>query len=338
MTDSPNPSSFSQAIDPAFRERCTQVFEQWTNGTLPFKMAIDTLLHLEGEAAAESHFANQGAAENSLGMVYGYRGDYDNSIRHFARARDLFERANLPQRIVTSVMNIGESYRQKGDFGRARQMFRAAFDQARALGAHDIAANSAANEGDMLLSLAQFDQARERFQSALELADAAPEARSRLQIIAQAHQGLATCHLHDGDPNRAWQHAQHSLAAAREADKNLLLGAAFRTLGEVVTVLGQRPDDSLPDMPAQAPQAATNEQMGDPDMFFQLSIETFQKMNAEGEIARTTYVQAISLARRGQRTSAARRFQEATRMFTKLGMRDDAKKASQAQMDMIANP
>lgn len=323
-------------VDEDFRTRCDAVFRQWSSGNLPYKTAMDSLLQLELEGAKGSQVANQGYAENTIGLLYGYRADFDRSIRHFARARDLFERANKPDRVLGCMLNIGESYRQKGDFLRARQFFRTAFDQAIFFGDHAVAAISAANEGDLLLSQDQIDSARERFTKALEIITGSEVAeRRRWQVIAQVKQGMVKVYVQQHDVASAWSCALESLEVARQADVPFLLGGAYRTMGEVLTALGNTPDNAPREQPNNPDPAATNETLGDPDMYFQLSIDQYRKISAEGEIARTIFLQGKSLLARGQKVTASRKFQQATLMFTKLGMKDDATKAAQAQMNSI---
>ncbi len=324
-------------IDEDFRTRCEDVFRRWSSGNLAYKTAMDSLLQLEMEGAREAQVANQGYAENTIGLLYAYRGDYDRSIRHFARSRDLFERANRPDRVLACVLNIGESHRQKGDFVRARQFFRTAFDQAIYFGNHGVAAISAANEGDLLLSQDQPDAARERFEKAEEIITRADVTDlRRWQVIAQVKQGMVTFHLLKQDIKLAWACAVEALNIARQADVPFLLGGAYRTMGEILTALGTTPDDAPRETPHIPDPAATNESLGDPDMYFQLSIDQFRKISAEGEIARTIFVQGKSLLSRGQKVTASRKFQQATLIFTKLGMKDDATKSAQAQMNSIA--
>jgi hypothetical protein len=52
----------------------------------------------------------------------------------------------------------------------------------------------------------------------------------------------------------------------------------------------------------------------------------------EGDVAKTMFARGKSLVRRGKKASAAKLFQQALVIFEKLGMRDDAAKAAEAQM------
>jgi len=331
------PFPIAQEPEPAFKERCDAVYAGWHNGSMTFKAAVDTLLELENGQVASAQYANQGIVENMIGMMYGYRGDLDFSVRHFARARDLFERASNRAQIVRAIMNLGESYRQKGDFPRARQFFRTAYDQSTAINEHGTAAYAAANEGHLQLSMNQLDSAKERFEKAIELVAHEPKEETRCELISDCRQGLATYYLRVNEKTAAWRCALESLQLSQNARQPFMLGFAYRTMGEVLTAVGYTPNGTPRILPAhQDDAAATNEHLGDPDAYFQLAVDAFSEIKAEGELARTVFMQGQSLMARGQRITASRKFHQAMLMFTKLGMRDDANKAAQAQMGAIA--
>ena len=331
-TNPPTP----QEIDPAFRARAEAIYQSWHTGDFQFRQAIDHMIALENEAGRETHYAHQGLIENMIGMMYGYRADLDQSIRHFARSRDLCERANNRAGVVRAAMNLGESYRLKGDFPRARQLFRTAFDQAGQLNQAATQGLAASNEGQLLLSMNQLEAARERFEKALEIAPNIPEEQPRIQTIADCHQGLATYCLKMNDNNAAWKHALESMRLSQQSREPFMLGFAYRTMGDVLTALGHTPYGTPAVEPENQDPAATNEHLGDPDMYFQLSIEAFQDIRAEGEMARTVFAQGLSLMLRGQKMTASRKFYQAMMLFTKLGMKDDANKATQAQIQAQA--
>jgi tetratricopeptide (TPR) repeat protein len=325
-----------QEIDPAFRQRCESIYQAWYNGDGDFRVAVEQLLVLQNEAISAEQYAHQGLVENSIGMMYGYRADLDQSIRHFSRARDLFERARNPAEVVRAVMNLGESYRLKGDFARARQFFRMAYEQAGVLNVVSTQAYAASNEGHLLLSMHQYESARERFERALELAPQIEDKHGQVELRTDANQGMAAYYLQQGDNTSAWKCALESMRLSQQAGQPFLLGFAFRTMGDVLTALGRTPSGTPEPQPESPDPAATNEHLGDPDMYFQLAVEKFQEINAEGELARTIYAQGMSLLQRGQKMTASRKFYQAMLLFTKLGMKDDANKAAQAQMQAQA--
>lgn len=342
------PSTPVQEVDPSIRAACDDLYNQWHNGDLLFKQAVDQLAAIANTAAHVDQFANQGFAENTTGTMYGYRADLDESIRHFARARDLFERANNREMIVRAIMNLGECYRLKGDFPRARQFFSTAYRQATEYQFPQTQAFAAANEGHLLMAMNQPAPARERFEQAVAHAADITDESARITVLADSNQGLAACYLKQGQKGDAWRCALESLHLSRKSGQPFTMGLAYRTMGEVLTVLGYTPSGAPRFQRMQAPPetsdandlayigAATNEHLGDADLYFQLSIEALQEIKAEGEIARTIYSQGLSLMARGQRMTASRKFQQAMLMFTKLGMRDDANKAAQAQMNALS--
>ncbi len=329
-----------QVIDPEYRKACLAAYNGWKDGSIQFKAALDQLQEYERQAATEQQYANQGYSQTLLGMIYGYRAELDMSIRHFVRARDLFERAKNPEQVVRTTMNLGETYRLKGDFPRARQYFNSAYAAATEFGILTTQAYAASNEGHLLMAMGQLEQAREKFELSIEHGKHIAETDASLEIQSQSRQGLATYYLEVGDTSAAWKQAVESLRLSREQGNPLMLGFAYRTMGEVLTALGELPKDTpaavVDDAAVPQDAAATNESLGDPDMFFQLAIQSFSDFKADGETARTIFQQGASLLKRGQKVTASRKFHQAMLMFTKLGMKDDAAKAAQAQMDAQA--
>jgi len=311
---------------PEFYAHCNQVFERWENGDLPFKDALDQLTALGYEAQRSGHLANQGRAELLLGILQGYRANLDASISHFERARDLFERAGNRRRAVGCILNLGESYRLKGYFSRARQLFRTAFDSAKELGAVDTQTIAATNEGQMLMSMDHLDSARATLEKAFQLAaQITDRPDQRVQLLCETQSCLALVHLRLKDYDQAWIYLFAALKIAQEIKQPLHLGLTYRALGEILSTVGS------------LPPGADVSLSSDPDEHFRASSEAFRSIKAEGEAARTLYLHALSLSARGHGMTAARKLQQAMLIFTRLGMADDAAKATRAQMDVLAS-
>ncbi len=311
---------------PEFYARCQAIFEQWEAGDLPFKEAVDQMTALGREAAQSGHLANQGRVELLLGILQGYRANLDASITHFERARDLFERAGNRRRAIGCVLNLGETYRLKGNFSRARQLFRAAYDGAKELGAVDTQTIAAYNEGQLLMSMEHYESARVAIEKAHTLADLITQRPDqRLNLLCETEASLALVHLHLKQTAHAWDYAWRALQQARDRNQPIQLGVANRAMGEVLSALGELPPEADPSLSS------------DPDEYFRIANEAFQEIKAEGELARTMYAQAMSLAARGKGMTAARKLQQAMIIFTKLGMTDDAAKAAHAQSDVLSN-
>lgn len=309
---------------PDFDKQCRDILDLWESGDLSFREASGQLDSLRSQAAEANHPANQGRAELLLGVMQGYRANLDTAIAHFERARSLFEQAGNRRRTIGAILNLGESYRLKGSFARARQLFRAAYDAAEALSAVDTQALAAFNEGQMLISMEQPDSARRSIETARQLIEQMIDSPQRQQELrCEVEVALAQVYLLMKDTGRAWDHARAGLHHALRIDQPLQVGVAQRTVGEVLSALLDSPPDD-PDI------------SNDPDEHFHASMTAFQEIKAEGELARTMYSHALSLAKRGRGMSGARKMQQAMIIFTRLGMNDDAAKAARAQIDVLA--
>lgn len=315
----------TQSVEPTpeFNEQCRQVMFQWQAGELPFKQASEALTHLAQEAKEANNLANLARVEFTLGYIQGYRTNLTTAIRHFKRARELFERVGNERRVASCDLNLGEVYRQKGDFARARELFHDAYENAGRLEDRVAQTVACANEGQMLLSMGQFEKARLALNEALQMADEWPQDRrdDLVGLFCEIYHGLSVIYLNDGDLDAAWNQAKQALRAARSTKQPLDLGQANRTMGEVLTVLEMAPADA--------------EFSANPDEYFKASIEAFRELDSEGEMARTMHVFARSLARRGRRVPAARQLQQAMLIFAKLGMVDDQAKAAETQAEIF---
>ncbi|MBE2269461.1 MAG: hypothetical protein IAE80_14595 [Anaerolinea sp.] len=312
---------------PEFNARCGAVLDAWESGSLPFKDAIEQMTALGQEASRRGSLPDQGRVELLQGIMQGYRANLDASIRHFERARDFFERAGNRRRAIGALLNLGESFRVKGNFTRARTYFRAAYDGSKELGAVETMAIAAYNEGLMLISMTHFDGAKTLLDKALSLLGQFPDDRidQRIELTCEVQASLAELHLKLNHPDEAWQYVLAAHNLAHELRQPLQLGSAHRALGQVVTMLHDVPEGTYPAISA------------DPDEHFRLATEAFQEIKAEGEVARTMYLHALSLADRNRGMTAARKLQQAMIIFTRLGMADDAAKAAHAQMEVLAN-
>lgn len=319
------PNAQDQEPTEEFDGRLTALYEKWERNELPARDVLAQLDSLSREAQANGHAANQGRAELLLGVLQGYRANLDASIRHFERARALFEQVGNRRRAVGCILNLGESYRLQGNFARARQLFRAASEAAREVEEIDTEAIALCNEGQMLMSMDQPDSARASLQKAGEAALRNPNVGQREALLCEIEYAMAVTLLKLNDAPEAWNHALASRALAEKySDQPLLMGLADRGMGEALTALGALPEGSDPVL------------LADPDVYFQASTEAFQTIKADGEAARTMYAHALSLSARGEGAQAARKLQQAMIIFTRLGMADDAAKAAQAQMKALS--
>jgi tetratricopeptide (TPR) repeat protein len=304
-----------------FNQQCLQVIRRWESGDLPSSNAIAMLSEYAGHAVATSHLANQGRAEHLLGYIQHYCGNLSASIRHYDRARKLYERLGNHERVAIMNLNQGENFRFKGELNRALRLYRMAFQSAEALGSLRIQTMAAVNQGLALLALEHNMAARQAFQDALELITHWTDHQEDLPgLLCEIYHGMGLIYLREGHLLAAWKAAMEALNSARKNGQPFHWGFANRILGQVIDELGTAPD----------PEFAS-----DPDEYFQAALSAFREINAEAEMARTMYVQALSLAARGRRTTAARKLHHVMIIFERLDMVDDAARAAEAQLAVI---
>jgi tetratricopeptide (TPR) repeat protein len=306
---------------PEFNKKCVDIINSFVGGELAYENTLAELEKLAQEANASSNLVNQGRVEQLMGYVQHYRGNLDISIRHNERARAFFSRAGNPKRVATIDLNQGENYRFKGEFNRAAKLYQAAYEVAEQFGDLRLQTIASCNEALVLLTLKKYEDAYTAFNKSLKLVQKLePEETGVAGVLCEIYHGLAVIHLHEGNLEAAWMRALEALQVAEETNQPLIKGYANRTLGEVITELKESPDSRF---------------SSDPDDYFRASLEYLQEIKADAEMARTLFAQSISLAKRGRRTTAAKKLQQVMDMFTKLGMVDDAARAAEAQLSLM---
>jgi tetratricopeptide (TPR) repeat protein len=306
---------------PEFYARSMAIMNRWQSGELPFEEASQSLALMNQEAVVDNHLANQGRIEQILGVMQSYRGNLNVSIHHYERARAFFIQVNNALRIAICDLNLGEVYRYKGDFNRARALYEKAYEASKVLGDLENQAFAIGNKGQMLLSMGQLDAARADLVESYHLSTLfSPDSDERTGLQCELHHALTVLYLLQADYQSAWKEAGQAYAIAQQVPQPLEKGFANRSVAEVVTALNAVPADGFSD---------------DPDIYYQAANEAFYEINAEGEMARTMFAHARSLARRGRRMTAARKLQHAMIIFTRLGMIDDAARAAEVQLEVL---
>jgi tetratricopeptide (TPR) repeat protein len=314
-------------ITPEFRDRINVIYHEWLENKRDMGDAKQAFAELLKEAEAEKNLIHQGGVYNILGVLNGYRGNYDESIQHFEKARELYDKSGALPRVATCDLNLGETYRLRGNFTRARFYFHKAFEAGKTLNRVNTQVLALTNEGQMWLSLKSVEKARATLEQALSLADIPwrdPETdadkATRYGNICEIHHAMVEVQLEEGNPFGAWQHATQTLEYAEKTAQPNRLGYANRALGNVLSQLDEPLDE---------------EYNADPDFYYEKALQNFRQVKAEAEVGKTLFAQGKSYAKRGKRNSATRLFQQAMIIFTKLGMTDDAAKAAEEQWRVI---
>ncbi|HEX2621327.1 MAG TPA: tetratricopeptide repeat protein, partial [Phototrophicaceae bacterium] len=145
-----------QEANPGIVQRGREIFHLWETGEVSYQEALNQYGELRQKITGP---ADEAQIELELGIMQGYRGNYDASIEHFERSRELAIKISNRNLIARSALNIGETYRLKGNFTRARQYFQASYEAALAIGQKMLQIISRCNEAQMLISMGRYDQA-----------------------------------------------------------------------------------------------------------------------------------------------------------------------------------
>jgi len=300
-----------------FITRCNDITFSWDRGELPFREAVTRLAICRQEAYAQNHVPNEAYAEHQLGIMQLYRGNLATSIQHSERSCDLYYQVGNRARTAVLNMNLGECYRIIGEFDHALELYHQAFVIAEATGNQRTQTMATCNEGLALLALKQPGAALKKLAEGVALAKQMdPDAPRLANILCEAYAAMTTACLQEQDPQAAWQWATEAMAVVETHPQPLPRGYANSALGQVLTVLGTSPDPRF---------------VADPDHYFRAAAEAFREVAAEAELARTTFEHALSLLARGKKTIAARKLQEVSVTFSRLGMVGDAARVAEIQ-------
>lgn len=304
-----------------FDARCQAIRQQWQSGDLSFKDAVATLDGYAREAATHNQPHNEGMAHLMLGILQHYRGNLNRSIQHYERARTLFASVDDKLLVTRVDLNLGENYRYKGDFNHALNLYRAAFNMAKEINHIQMQTIAAVNEGLTLSASQRFSSAHRAFQTALDLSSQWTEELELIDsVLCEVYYGLSKTFTEQGDLDAAWDMALESWKIAERNPQPMHIGFAYRTIGRVIAHRGGSPH---PDFSSE------------PDEYFQAAIDAFKGINAEVEVARTKFAQALAWSAKGHRLPAARLLQQVMVSFTRLGMVGDAARAAEAQGKLL---
>lgn len=314
-------------LAPEFRQKTSQLLSEWEKGKTSYADTLAELLTLLEQARKENNPMHEGRVENMLGIMHGYRADLNQSVVHFEQARRCYETIKALPELATVDLNIGETYRLKGNFTRARAYFHRASQTAKELGRLDTQTNALNNEGQMWLSLKSYRKASMILEEALALSNKPwkddeneNDVKNRLDVTCEIYHGLVAIALQEGNYPTAWQYAKKAYEIAETLQHPLRLGFANRAIADVLTVANDLTDGNFDD---------------DPDTYYRIALDNFRDIKSEGEVGKTLFQHGRSLAKRGKSRRAAKLYQQAMMIFTKLGMTDDAAKAAEAQLDIL---
>ncbi len=305
-----------------FQAKCLDIAYQWEGGKMPYPEARQALAVLAQEALKRGHMADQGRVEQMVGYMEVVRGNLNISIHHFERARAAYNQVQNTNRAAICDMNIGESYRHKGDFKRALALYGKAYDAFKTEKDVENQAFALTYRGQAWLSMKRLDAAQTDLVLGLAMAEQIPASvDDRTILLCEVNLALTRLYIQRERFGMAWESAVRAYEIAQGSPQAFEKGYANRALAEVISVAGTPPMDKR--------------FVNDANVYFQAANDAFLGIHAEGEIARTMFAHAMSLARSGRRMAAARKLQLAMIIFTRLGMVDDAARAAETQLEVL---
>ena len=289
---------------------------------MPYPEARQLLSTLAQDAFQRGHLADQGRVEQVIGYMEVVRGNLNVSIHHFERARAAYNQVKNTVRAAICDMNIGESYRNKGDFKRALALYGKAHEAFKAENDIENQAFALSYRGQAWLSMKRLDTAQTDLVAGLAMAEQIPEgAVDRTILLCEVNLALTRLYIQRERYGMAWESAVRAYEVAQTAPQAFEKGYSNRALAEIISVAGVPPLDKR--------------FANDANVYFQAANDAFLEIHAEGEVARTMFAHAQSLARAGRRMAAARKLQLAMIIFTRLGMVDDAARAAETQLEVL---
>jgi predicted ATPase/class 3 adenylate cyclase len=240
-----------------------------------------------------------------LGVAHLQLGHYREADQFFeeglARSREAGDRRTT----AAMYSNLGEIARFRGDYSSAVELYEKALFIARQIGHRESELIYITNLAAARLGLNAFVQAETDLRQAIALTGGRNSC-----ALAEAFSLLAEACLGQGKREDAFEASRRALELASESENDLYLGTAWRTLGQVLCATGASPpgNDGIPSA-------------GD---CFAESLRVFQKMNAEGEQARTLRAWAELDFQQGRLAEAAKKSEAAKTIFQRLGAEFEA--------------
>lgn len=275
------------------------------------RAAVEQALVIATELDARRPMAS---SLNLLGLVHNMLGRYELAERHFEKAIAICRELEDRRRVMSLVNNLGVIAEARGDYAAALERYRDALQIARDIGHRDGEFVFLNNVGAARVGLGEYVSAEADLRHVIQMAG-----RAGPGMLSNAHGFLAEACLGQGKVAEALEAARLALGLALESDEQEGIGAAWRTLGQVVAqwpepvAIGAGPDPS---------------RRVDAVACFAESLRVCTETGMEGERARTLKAWATHELQRGDRARGAEMWQEAHATFARLGADREAERMS----------
>jgi tetratricopeptide (TPR) repeat protein len=209
--------------------------------------------------------------------------------------------------------NLGESARARGDYPAAAKLYEQALALARQIGNRDSETIYLGNLCGARLGLSQFKEVEDDIRQAIDMAPAANSC-----ALADTYTLLSEACLGQQKHQDALTAALKSLALARESENDLFLGSAWRALGQVAATM--ETGVAAGTLPIKVPsRTGIGLEPLNGETCFSESLRIFQKINAQGEQARTLRAWGDFQWQKKWPDEARKKLYEACEIFRLLG-------------------
>lgn len=196
-------------------------------------LSLSQLLGCAGGGQRISDKAQQGLNENQRGMRALNKGQHQQALVHFQRARQIAESVEDSDAIAANLINSATAYRLMGQSGKARQALKQVLDGKPLSYPQQRRIEASMQWTLMALDSGQLNEAAIELQRARQWCDSDCPAHARL-LAMSAYLALA-----QGASNQALGQAQAAVKLQRRQDDQQGLADALRVLGLARLAQGQ---------------------------------------------------------------------------------------------------
>lgn len=244
---------------------------------------------------------------NLFGMLNWASGRYDDAQRCFTEAFGIFREMGDERRAMPLINNLGLIAESRGEFGEAAKQYGEALATARRIGDRDSEIGSLGNLGKVKVLAGNFVDGEADLRAALDIADA-----EGTDVLSEAFSSLAEAMLGQGRLEEALDAAGRALDTAVASNSQEDQGRAWRALGMVVA--------RLTDVPIFKHSPLGPNHMVDAHVAFAQAARLFSGVGREDELARALRLWAKYEYESGNRDLAEANWEEAKRLYEKLGI------------------
>jgi len=243
---------------------------------------------------------------NLLGVLYTTTGHYTEAANQFEKALDIFRSMGNRRRAMPLLNNLGVIAESRGDYRMAFERYQEALEIAREIGNRNGEAVYLSNLGGAKVRLGDFQSAEGDLRQVIDLAG---EAGS--YVLSSTYSHLAEASLAQQKGSEALLYARQALDLGINNESQDDIGLAWRVLGLVAAQAGGFISLENADKDGHTDYSAA--------ACFARSDEIFNEIGREEERARTMRLWAKFELTSGDRSAGMARWQEAKRIFERLG-------------------